>query len=265
MSSQKIRFQDCWQPICPNGVFASFFDHLKYFASFAYWPSCDDLNDYVQMHCTTSLKNFCFSRQNPSKRAHRNFLKKIDQNSVLYYVSQIVGHSHIPTRPENWHDFLNALIWMNYPESKFALYKLYEEIAASKWKKNQQRPKETDPITCFDEGGLIGICSETDKDYIFQILCSSDQEEKKQLLSDEKLLTEIFGHGLLENYLAAHIDIHAIILLVTVADLKIFSSFSFQKKRAYIDSQLSLQIKNNQIFTAQKKASFPFKFTTLAF
>ena len=71
------------------------------------------------------------------------------------YEGQILETGVVPTRPDNWHDFFNALIWLTFPKTKAALNAVQcrELEGASKG----QRSPASDAATLYDESGLLLI------------------------------------------------------------------------------------------------------------
>ena len=71
----------------------------------------------------------------------------------MHYEQRIAECAAIATRTGNWHDLLNALVWLRYPDLKQALNRRQMlEIARMGPK---QRSREQYALTHFDEGGLI--------------------------------------------------------------------------------------------------------------
>ncbi len=86
----------------------------------------------------------------------------------------------VPTRPENLHDFMNALTWAAFPLAKRALCQRQRAIAVARGASpSRVRTKAQDRLAMLDEGGLV------------------------QLPSGE---TVIFGHGLLEDLVLGRVS-----------------------------------------------------------
>jgi hypothetical protein len=79
----------------------------------------------------------------------------------------------VPTRPENLHDFMNALTWAAFPLAKQTLCRRQRAVAEARGVRTSRvRTKAQDRLAMLDEGGVV------------------------QLASGE---TFVFGHGLLED------------------------------------------------------------------
>lgn len=67
----------------------------------------------------------------------------------------------IPTRPDDWHDFFNALSWCAWPRSKAALNAAHvAEIAARRAAGLPGRGPRRDALTQFDECGMVVVSSD---------------------------------------------------------------------------------------------------------
>ncbi len=58
----------------------------------------------------------------------------------------------VPTRPRNWHDLFNALVWLAFPHSKAALNALH---VAEMPREGGRRGPVRDLLTLLDEGGVL--------------------------------------------------------------------------------------------------------------
>lgn len=67
------------------------------------------------------------------------------------YEAQILSTGRVPTRAENWHDLLNALVWLALPRTKAAL----NAVQCSALAAGGRRPPLSDAATLFDESGLV--------------------------------------------------------------------------------------------------------------
>jgi len=77
------------------------------------------------------------------------------------YEHRIYTTGQVSTRPDNWHDLFNALVWMRFPRIKIAMNTLHfhaysEQTAGS-------RGPLRDALTLFDECGVIVFSNHLDK------------------------------------------------------------------------------------------------------
>src|SRR5258706_875283 len=72
----------------------------------------------------------------------------------VQYATPVFGTGEVQTRPDNWHDLFNALVWLAFPRTKAGL-KLHhcEEIRARRGER--LRGTARDGLTLFDEGGIV--------------------------------------------------------------------------------------------------------------
>ena len=79
------------------------------------------------------------------------------QNDCLqeeeYYEQIIYRQKRIPTRPDNWHDLFNGLIWLLFPQTKSLLNRQHMEDIQTFGL--SPRSKRRNHITHFDECGII--------------------------------------------------------------------------------------------------------------
>src|SRR3989475_567474 len=70
------------------------------------------------------------------------------------YEVRIFETGQVQTRPDNWHDLFNALVWIAFPRTKAVLNRHHcEEIRARRGER--LRGTARDVLTLFDEGGII--------------------------------------------------------------------------------------------------------------
>jgi hypothetical protein len=74
------------------------------------------------------------------------------------YEQRIHASGEIPVRPVNWHDLLNALVWMAFPTSKAALNARH--CAAMQSESHSARSPTRDALTHFDEDGVVVLCAD---------------------------------------------------------------------------------------------------------
>ena len=137
--------------------------------------------------------------EKPGQRARR----KIPKRSLRSYEQWIFERGEIPTRAHNFHDFFNALIWMNFPRGKFALhrraFKVQQEWANDPAFVEGKRSTLADRLTCFDEGGVVfELGAAEDRSEVETILQSRDDKLKEEFVKSNSARFTLFGHGILE-------------------------------------------------------------------
>src|SRR5262252_986492 len=71
----------------------------------------------------------------------------------VHYEQRIAERGEIATRERNWHDLLNALIWIRYPRLKSALNG--RQVAEITIAGPKQRTRAQCALTHFDEAGVV--------------------------------------------------------------------------------------------------------------
>lgn len=73
------------------------------------------------------------------------------------YEARIWASGEVATRPGNWHDFFNALVWFTFPLAKAALNARHAGARASQ---ASRRGCARDAMTHFDECGAVVVSSD---------------------------------------------------------------------------------------------------------
>lgn len=73
-----------------------------------------------------------------------------------YYELHIFDTGEVETRPGNWHDLFNALVWIAFPKAKAAINAQHAAILRERGEAEaRHRSPERDALTLFDEGGVV--------------------------------------------------------------------------------------------------------------
>lgn len=128
--------------------------------------------------------------------------------SALAYDSAIAEQGIVPTRPENWHDLFNALVWLTFPRAKRALHQRQWQAKRRRVEAGDEdfsrRTKEQDTLTMLDEGGQLLVCEPCVAPAL-RPLADEDLPSRRarvqRLIDEGQVLQLIFGHGLLEQLL----------------------------------------------------------------
>ena len=115
-----------------------------------------------------------------------------------YYELKVFRTGEVETRPDNLHDFFNALAWLAFPRSKARLNALH---AAEIPREGGRRGRLRDLLTIFDEGGALVLCDQPD------LLSSLRDMQWKALFWDQRervrnqMRIVVFGHAVMEQAL----------------------------------------------------------------
>jgi hypothetical protein len=149
------------------------------------WPDVAALNAHMRDGPAP-----CFVAQTPKLLA-----------DGLHYEQRIFGRGQIATRERNWHDLLNALVWLRFPQLKRALN---ARQAAEIGKVGpMQRTRAQCALTHFDEGGVIVLLRDS------ALLALWDAHDwhglfwrERAAWTDGRIEAVVFGHALLEHALS---------------------------------------------------------------
>ena len=118
----------------------------------------------------------------------------------LHYEQRIAERGVVATRAGNWHDLLNALIWLRYPHLKFALNA--RQVAEIARVGTKERSRAQCALTHFDEAGVIVSLRDP------TLLAAWDAHDwhalfwrERDAWIDKRIDIVVFGHALLEHAL----------------------------------------------------------------
>ena len=79
----------------------------------ANWPTCQELNRLVAQQSATIVN---------ANGADINFVPQLQRPKVFGagFEQRTFLTGEVQVRPQNWHDLLNALVWLLFPRSKAA-------------------------------------------------------------------------------------------------------------------------------------------------
>ena len=128
------------------------------------------------------------------------------------YEHRIYTTGQVSTRPHNWHDLFNALVWMRFPRVKIAMNTLHFH-AYSQQVKGSRGPLR-DALTLFDECGVIVFSNQPN------VLNSLAERRWIRAFQDsafsDTVKLAISGHAMLEKYLSPYKSMTAKAMLLHV-------------------------------------------------
>jgi hypothetical protein len=129
----------------------------------------------------------------------------------------IDARGEIPTRPDNWHDLFNALVWASFPRAKSRLSarqrRLHEE-RARRGDDTNARTRAQDALALLDEGGVLSLCAPGDLDTLTRALSDRPLAE---IVREGRARVLLFGHAALEHLV--HGDgVRAVVIPLAVED-----------------------------------------------
>lgn len=121
----------------------------------------------------------------------------------------------IETRPDNLHDWFNALCWLAFPRTKARLNALH---TAEIPREHGRRGRLRDLLTIFDEGGAIVVCADEELNDLvrgFEWKALFWQHRQRVL---ESMRFVVLGHAVLEQALRPRPGITCKALFASPAD-----------------------------------------------
>lgn len=183
------------------------FDAHSGWLSGAQWPSVAALNAELAVQAETHGQALSFVAQTP-----------VLLGDGLHYENRIAELGLIATREQNWHDLLNAMIWLRHPALKRALnQRQVQEIACVGAK---QRSRAQCALTHFDEGGVIVVL---DDPALLEVWDAHDWLGlfwQNRAAWGKNIQVIVFGHALLELALSPGLLLLGKALVVTVVAKK---------------------------------------------
>ena len=115
------------------------------------------------------------------------------------YELQVHDTGRVETRPENLHDWFNALCWLAFPRTKALMNALH--AAEIPREAGARRGRLRDLLTIFDEGGALVVCADEElnrlvREFRWQELFWSRRERVRQ-----HMRLVVLGHAALEQAL----------------------------------------------------------------
>lgn len=138
----------------------------------------------------------------------------------LGYEARIAMHGEVETRPDNWHDWFNALVWLSFPRAKAALSARHAAelaAAASPAAPTAARGAVRDAMTHFDECGAVVVAEDAS---LLDLLAGFQWQAlfvTRRAEAAAGLRVFIFGHALYESLLAPFHGLTAKCVLMPVA------------------------------------------------
>jgi hypothetical protein len=168
-------------------------------------------------------------------------------NPAMAYETAIHEQGKVATRSRNWHDFFNALVWLNWPHIKSALNALHIRAGVS-----SIRSRARDALTLLDESGVVVAYSEP------SLWDQLRRPEWQGLFVHQRAAVRssmrfyLLGHALHEKALSPYPAMTGKCLAVAVTDD--FFALNYAQQRLQLDVLLARQLVTN---VPQTPAQFP--------
>lgn len=192
---------DTWIPdfFEQSPVFNSIRHVSQPFSSLAQWPTLEQFGIEFQKR---NIQSYAHQPVHPVAQAGAP--EKFEE----HYESRIYLAGELQTRLENWHDYFNALCWLQFPNIKSALNALHFKASKIRQVGTNRSPLEN-ALTLFDECGAV-IVAEDDsflemiRQHEWQALFQDNQERFGQHIQ-----CYVVGHAMHEKNLTPYLGMTA--------------------------------------------------------
>ncbi|WP_437996299.1 DUF3025 domain-containing protein [Sorangium sp. So ce185] len=151
----------------------------------------------------------------PRRRGRRG---PLDPSSL--YDARIHVEGRVPTRPRNWHDFLNMLVWAAFPRAKAELHARQHRAIAARLDPSAEalppaRTRELDGLALLDEGGLL-LLHDARRAPLLEDAADLGRcaDEARGAVRRGEAAALVFGHALYESLLRPGPTVHALVHLI---------------------------------------------------
>lgn len=114
------------------------------------------------------------------------------------YELRVHETGEIQTRPDNLHDWFNALCWLAFPRTKARINAMH---AAEMPREGGQRGRLRDLLTIFDEGGAIVLCADDELNSLVREFRWKELFWGKRERVRRSMHCMVLGHAVLEQAL----------------------------------------------------------------
>jgi len=170
------------------------------------------------------------------------------------YEQHIFVTGEVPTRPHDWHDFFNALVWATYPRTKLAMNARHLlEINSREAAGLQGRGPVRDALTQFDECGVVVSTSVPE---LARGLAAHQWEDifwSRRAELVDAMDFAVVGHASLDLLRAPFVGLCGKALYRTVSPA--WFELSIQQRRAELDAWLAAQIADERGFRSPRAFS----------
>ncbi|MDP2265850.1 MAG: DUF3025 domain-containing protein [Thiobacillus sp.] len=122
--------------------------------------------------------------------------------SAREYETHILQTGQVPTRPDTWHDVLNALVWLRFPRFKSALNVAHGEAFITET--DNQRGRRRDAMTVLDESGVWVISQDPHLPELLTACAWQTLFCEHRPDVESRMNFVVVGHALLEKVLAPY-------------------------------------------------------------
>jgi hypothetical protein len=215
------------------------------FAELHQWPTLKQFSDEMR-------KKNIHSRSNKLVQAVEQCGKPEKFDDL--YESRIYLKGELQTRLENWHDYFNAMCWLQFPKTKAALNALHYECSQTRKVGTNRGPIEN-AITLFDECGAIIVA---DDDSLLDLIRNHRWKElfwENRGQFGGRIQCYVCGHAMFEKALTPYLGMTAhAVLMKQGGD---FFQMDYLAQLDEVDRRVSDSWLNKQIKSPKDLQPFP--------
>lgn len=124
------------------------------------------------------------------------------KRAELSYEERIYARGELQIRPGSWHDLLNFLVWLSFPQAKSALNARHWAASRARSATGAtNRGAVEDALTLFDEGGIIVAAASAELIERLRAFEWKDLFWRRRNEIAENMRFWLFGHALYEKAL----------------------------------------------------------------
>ena len=116
------------------------------------------------------------------------------------YECRIWESGQVETRPDNWHDFFNGLVWLAFPQTKLAITRAH--VAAFRPTQTDGRGAIRDGLTHFDECGIAILSTRPELLELLRAFAWKELFVARRAEVAACMRFVVFGHATYEQLLA---------------------------------------------------------------
>jgi len=170
-------------------AFAPFREHRD-------WPTIDEWNAHVPATLTSVAGAPIKFIPQPAKK-----------KGALPYDERIFTRGEVPSRPHNWHDFFNMLVWLTFPRTKRAINSRQRALLRPG---APARTPEQDALAMLDEGGAVVVTSDSIEDVVHR----GDADALGEHVRRGSARVVILGHAIYEHLVVGSGVVRAFVQVV---------------------------------------------------
>jgi hypothetical protein len=195
------------------------------------FPGLDDLNELVAQ----SKRRIVVENGKPVRfveQTHGSLPFEAQYEPRCYLMGEV------QTRPENWHDLFNALVWLVFPKAKAAINARHYRVLNNKQHAvGGKRGSERDMLTLFDESGVVVVHADDElaellKTFRWKGLFWQRRDQVRAAMG-----FYMFGHGLYEKAVQPYVGMTGQGLVMTVG--REFFTRPRVERLSYLDGLLA--------------------------